>query len=80
MVIQTSTVTWNKFPSIKPPAVYERGQIETHNFYYVAASGKQVLVLQWHTRLTDNLARWEWPFGAVFHGDVLAWATPPTYT
>lgn len=79
MLTHTAAITWNKFPEVKPPVIYERGQIETHNFYFAVIAGKQVTVLQWHTRLTDNLARWEWPFGTVFHGNVLAWATSPTY-
>lgn len=74
----SSVFTWNDYPASNPAAVYTRGQTETRVFYFVTLPGKQVTILQWHTSQTDKLARWEWPDGKMFHGDVLAWASEPS--
>lgn len=80
MAAKISTVTWFDFPTYKPTVIYDLGQIETKVFYWVALANKQSIVLQWHTTRVDNIARWEWPCGTVFHGDVIAWAIPPSYS
>lgn len=72
----TSTITWNSFPEQKPVAIYESGQTETKNYYFVEMEGDQITVLMWHTKRVGSIARWEWPCGSVSHGTVLRWATP----
>jgi len=72
-------IPWNLFPDEKPPVIYENNQNESKAFYWVALAGNQETVLLWHGYKTLNINRWEWPCGKVFHGDVLAWCTPPTY-
>lgn len=69
--------TWNDYPTQKPASIYNQGQTETKNFYFVGLDTQQVMVLMWHTSLIDNIARWEWPNGKVFHGTVMMWANQP---
>jgi hypothetical protein len=73
----TSTVTWHDYPASKPVAVYERGQVDYRAFYFVELTRKQVVLLVWHASKTEGFARWEWPGGKPFTGDVLRWADQP---
>ena len=74
----TSTITWNDFTSVKPPAIYYGGQNDSRNFYFVTLPRKQVTVLQWHaSRSGRPEAQWEGPNGKKFNGEVLLWASEP---
>jgi len=77
MANPTATIIWQPFETVKPPIVYERGQTSVKVPYFVAFSGKQVTLLHWHYA-QGKKARWEWPNGSIFHGDILFWSTHPS--